>query len=100
MGYIIQATITKISSDDFVEIKGCEGYALKKDGKDINLLLECEDNKSVKNDGRFCLREQCEKYEFDAKLVVIFRDAACNNKKVELVILDDYKTIESVTILA
>ena len=98
MRYIIQSTITKISSTKSVEIKGCEGFSFKKEGKDMNLLLECDDNKCVKEDGNFCLRKQCDDYSFKNELVDFLRDAACNNKKVELEIEDDI--INSVSILA
>ena len=64
----------------------------------MNLLLEWDGNKSAKSDGRFCLREQYENYKLDGKLVDFLRDAACNNKKVELEIEND--TVKLAKILA
>ena len=93
--YTIQCTISKLSSNGSVVVKGCDGYRKKVGEKDYNVLVEgtCEKfqdcSTQLKKGGNWG------EWEF-----ALLRDAACNNKKVELVILDDYKTIESVTILA
>ena len=86
MSYTIQCTITKLSSDGSVMVKGCEGYCFKKNGIEKNLLLEFDENAAKEETGQFCLKPQDESYKSDEKMLNILSGAVSNNKRVELVL--------------
>ena len=116
--YVIQGTITKLVSDGAVTIKGCDGFLFKRDSKEYKLLLEKDDikkwesdghteafsigNPPVKDKGEYILKELNTIYPLKTGLheweFFLFRDAACNNKRVELV-LSDKLVVERVAIL-
>ena len=94
MSYTIQCTITKLSSDGSVVVKGCEGFFLKKDGTEYNVFVDGMNARLQKSLLKLGKKNNWGEWEF-----ALLRDAVSNNKKVELLVSDDLK-IESVSIIA
>lgn len=95
MSYTIQCTITKLSSDGSVMVKGCEGYRSKIGDKEYNVLINGTESKLCELSSKFEKGSQWGEWEF-----ALLRDAVCNNKRVELIVADDLKSIEFVSIIA
>jgi hypothetical protein len=98
--YMIQCTIKKLKSNGSVVIKGCDGFAVKSDGKEYNLFMDTDTSSDDKTsigsvlrdaDIEFRLKDGLHEWEF-----LLLRDAVCNNKKVELEISDN--VVQSVVI--
>jgi hypothetical protein len=98
--HMIQCTIKKLRSNGSVVIKGCDGFAVKSDGKEYNLFMDTDSSSDDKAsigsvlrdaDIEFRLKDGLHEWEF-----LLLRDAVCNNKKVELEISDN--VVQSVVI--
>ena len=95
MSYTIQCTITKLSSNGSVEIKGCEGYRSKIGNNECNIFIDGMNSKLQESPSKLGKTDKWGEWEF-----TLLRDAVGNNKRVELIVSDDLKTIEIVTLIA